>query len=288
LMPMKSGEVLPKLRMTVRRAYLEALPNDKKPYVRGRFDEDSKGRVWFEEDPEGVWLIAVHPYFSSEKNIDTRNRFKFKNNLYFPPKNPEFVAGYDPTRYKTKNTTSDNLSDSACIWRKKFDYFDSGIKNEFAALMLYRPDDPKEAHREVAKSCKYFGGPVNAERQVESTEEVFIDAGMEAFLLKGKDKIWGTWTGPKVIENGFQRLKTLFSAPKTPEDDDEVEKYPFEDGLRDMEVADPNNTQNSHTTMAHIMLEIGSDQLVQTNQTDDSVRRMLQAQQEVFATAKIN
>lgn len=288
LTPSKSSEVLPKLRMTVRRAYLESLPDHKKPYVRGSLEEDSKGKVWFEEDGEGVWLIAVHPHFSSEKNIDTRNRWRFRNGVYLPPTNPEFVAGYDPTRYKTKNTTSDSLSDSACIWRKKFDYFDSGVSNEFAALMLYRPDDPKDAHREVLKSCKYFGGPVMAERQVESTEDVFIDAGMEPFLLKGKDKIWGTWTTTKVVENGFQRLKTLFSVPKEEGDVDEVERYPFEEGLRDMESADPNNTQNFHATMAHIMCDIGSDHLVQTNQSDDSVRRMLKASQQVFSSPKIS
>jgi hypothetical protein len=280
--PAHSKQILPKLRMTTRRNYLEALPTNQKPYVRGRFEEDSQGRVWFEEDEEGVWLISVHPYFSSEKDIDTRNRFRNRNGFFLPPVNPEFVAGYDQTRYKTKNTTSDNLSEACCIWWKKFDYFNSGVKNEYAALMLYRPDDPKEAHRQVALSCRYFAGPVMAERQVETTEDVFIDMNMEAFLLKGKDKIWGIYTSAKTIENGFQKLAAKFALPKTEEDEDQVEKYPFEDGLRDLESADPNNMQNYHVTSASILCEAGAEQLVQTNTTDDSVRRMLKAAQSVF------
>lgn len=280
--PSHSKQILPKLRMTTRRNYLETLPMDRKPYTRGRFDEDSKGRVWFEKDEEGVWLIATHPYFSSEKDIDTRNRWRSSNGFFLPPVNPEFVAGYDQTRYKTKNTTSDNLSEACCIWLKKFDYFNSGISNEYAAMMLYRPEDPKEAHRQVALSCRYFGGPVMAERQVETTEDVFIDMKMESFLLKGKDKIWGVYTSAKTIENGFHKLASRFSFPKTEEDEDQVEKYPFEDGLRDLESADPNNMQNFHVTSASILCEAGAEQLIQTNTTDDSVRRMLKAAQAVF------
>lgn len=275
-------QIFPYLRMSSRLSELESKTIDQKPYVRGRLDEDSKGKVWFEADPYGVWLISLHPYFSAERNIDTRNRWRFKNGVYFPPVNPEFVGGYDPNRYKTKNTTSTSLSESCGKFWKKFDYFNSGESNQYAALMLYRPEDPKEAHTEMTKACKYFGAPLMAERQVESTEEVFIERGMDNFLMKGKDKIWGTWTTPKVIENGVQKLATKFSSPKTEEDVDQVEIYPFEDGLRDFRNFNINNTLESHVTMASIMLELGADQLVETNTTDDSVRRMLKAAQSVF------
>jgi len=284
----QSKQGLHKLRMAVRLAALEALPYDKKPYVRGKLTEDSKGKVWFEEDGEGVWLIAVHPYFSVEKDIDTRNRFRYKEPFFKKPKNPEYVVGYDPTRYKTKNTTSGNLSDACGIVWKKFDYFGSGIVNEYCAFMLYRPEDPLDAHKEIVKVCKYYGAPVMAERQVETTETVFIDAGMEDFLLKGKDKIWGIWTTTTTHENGFQKLVTKFSSPKEEGDVDQIEIYPFEDGIRDYQNADPAKMLDFHCTMATIMCELGADQIIQTNITDDSVRRMLEASKTVFATSKIN
>ena len=122
-----------------------------------------------------------------------------------------------------------------------------------------------------------------AERQVESTEVHFIEKGMIPFLLKGSDGIWGIWTTPKVIENGVQKLVTKFSPPKTEMDKDQVEIYPFEDGLRDFINFDINNTLSSHATMASIMCEYGAEQLVQTNISDDSVRRMVKASQEIFA-----
>jgi hypothetical protein len=278
----KAKQIFPYLRITNRLSYLESVPVDKKPYVRGDLIEDAKGKVWFEENPYGVWLIATHPHFSAEDNIDTRNRWRFRNGIYFPPTNPEYVGGYDPTRYKTKNTTSNNLSESCGVFWKKFDYFGSGVYNEYCALMLYRPEDPNDAHVEMVKGCKYFGAPLMAERQVESTEYVFIERGMDNFLMKGKDKIWGTWTTPKIIENGVQKLATKFSTPKSEMDVDQIDIYPFEAGLRDFKSFDINNTLSSHVTMASIMCELGADQLLQTNTTDNSVQRMLKAAQSVF------
>lgn len=281
-----SKNTFPRLRFSSRLSELEAMPVGKKPYVIGRLDEDATGRVWFHEDPFGVWKISLHPYFSSEKNIDTRNRFRrMANGLFFPPTNPEFVGGYDPTRYKTKNTKSTNLSKACGVFWKKFDYYNSGEINKYAAMMLDRPEDPMDAHYEMVKACRYFGAPLNAERQVESTEVVFIDKGMEPFLMKekaGGKEIWGTWTTPKIIENGVQKLVTKFSPPKTELDTDHVAEYPFEDGARDFIDFDINNTLESHVTMATIMCEIGAEKLIQTNLTDNSLSRMVKAANQIF------
>ena len=277
----------PIIRMEDRLDVLNALPRDQKPYVRGFLTEGPNGRIYFEPNEEGIWLVSVHPYFSTEKNIDTRNRFRRGDNgLFFPPTNPEFVIGYDPIRYKTKNTTSKNLS-LAClkVW-KKFDYYNSGVVNEYAGLMLHRPDDPDDAHYEGVKACRYWGAPINAERQVESTENVFINNGMESFLMKDKRGIWGVMTNPKIIENGVQKLVTKFAPPKTELDTDQIAIYPFEDGLIDFKNFDASNTLESHVTMATIMCEMGSEQLVQTNLTDNSVSRMVRASMEIFAPYK--
>lgn len=289
LMAATDKTYFPVLRMQDRLDYLNGLPADKKPYTRGNLaSPDSKGRVYFELSETGIWLISAHPYFSAERNIDTRNRFRIIGKQYHPPVNPEGCIGYDTIKFKTKNTTSTNLSQACLVVKKKFDYFGSGIFNEYCAIMLDRPEDPKEAHFEGVKACLYWGYPINIERNAGDADDVFIDNNAEAFLLKDKNGIYGVYTNQKTTENGVQRLATEFSAPKTEEDKDQVDCYPFEVGLIDFMNFDMGDTEASHVTMATITCNSGCDQIVETNKTDNSTRRMLQAQQEVFATAKIN
>lgn len=289
LMAATDKTYFPVLRMQDRLDYLNSLPADKKPYTRGNLTApDSKGRVYFELSETGIWLISAHPYFSAERNIDTRNRFRIIGKQYHPPVNPEGCIGYDTIKFKTKNTTSTNLSQACLVVKKKFDYFGSGIFNEYCAIMLDRPENPKEAHFEGVKACLYWGYPINIERNAGDADDVFIDNNAEAFLLKDKNGIYGVYTNQKTTENGVQRLATEFSAPKTEEDKDQVDCYPFEVGLIDFMNFDMGDTEASHVTMATITCNSGCDQIVETNKTDNSTRRMLQAQQEVFATAKIS
>lgn len=274
----------PIIRMEDRINELKAMPRDKKPYVRGNLEEDKRGNIYFVEDIEGVWLVAVHPYFSADKGIDTRNRYRFEGEVYFPAINPEGCIGYDPIRYKTDNTTSDSLSQACAIVYKKFDYFNSEVDNAYCAFMLYRPDNPRDAHREVIKACKYWGYPCMAERQVETTEEEFDSANMLPFLLKNpKDKKWGIWTDSqgKVVENGLQNLITHFAVPVNEGDKDMVANYPFEEGLIDYKNFDMQVTTKSHATMATIMLHEGLKQIVYTNATDTTLNNMIKKMMEL-------
>ena len=282
LMAATDKTYFPVLRFQDRLDQLKSLPPSKKPYIRGIITEDLKGKCWFEPNEEGIWLMAVQPYYSEEKGIDTRNRFRNVNGHYYPPMNPEYCIGYDTIKFKKKNTTSQNLSLAAIVVYKKFDYFGSGISNEFSALMLHRPEDPRDAHHECIKACRLFGAPAMIERNVGDADNSFVEANMESFMLKGKDGIWGMYTNAKTTENGVQRLAARFAAPKTPEDRDQVDIYPFEDGIIDFMNFDMNNTESSHATMAHIMCEYGADQLVETNQSESSVVDILRKAREVF------
>lgn len=289
LMAATDKTYFPIIRMQDRLDYLNSLAIHQKPYTRGNLTTpDSKGRVYFEPDETGIWLISVQPFFSSERNIDTRNRFRIIGTNFHPPVNPEYVIGYDTIKFKTKNTTSNNLSQACLIVYKKFNYFNAvdelgrPIVNEYCGLMLDRPENPKDAHFEGVKACLFWGAPINIERNAGDADDVFIDNKAEEFMLKDKNGIYGMFTTPKVIENGVQRLATSFSAPKTEEDKDQIECYPFEIGLIDYMNFDMGDTLSSHVTMATIMCSYGADQLVQTNVTDNSVQRMLKAAQSVF------
>jgi hypothetical protein len=295
LMSAAGKAYFPELRMQDRLDQLNQFPRDRKPYVRGNLTTpDMKGRVFFEPSEYGIWLISVHPFVSSERNIDTRNRWRMSGTKFLKPKNPEYIIGYDPIKMKKKNTTSNHLSKACVVVWKKFNYFGAidelgnSIVNEYCALMLDRPEDPKDAHFEVVKACRYWGAPANVERNVADTDDVFIDNGMEDFLLKDSKGVYGMYTSDKTTSNGVLRLAAKFSPPKTEEDKDQVACYPFEEGLIDFINFDMADSEKSHVTMATIMCDYGADQLIQTNETDDSVRRMHQASQEVWATAKVN
>lgn len=283
LMAATDKTYFPIIRMQDRLDYLNSLPRHQKPYTIGNLSTpDSKGRVYFEPDESGIWLVSAHPYFSAEKNIDTRNRFRIIGTKFHPPVNPEGVIGYDTIKFKTKNTTSNNLSQACLLVYKKFDYFGSGIYDEYCGLMLHRPENPKDAHFEAVKASLYWGYPINIERNAGDADDVFEDNNAESFLLKDKNGIYGMFTTQKTVENGVQRLATKFSAPKTEEDKDQVACFPFEVGLIDFMNFDMGDTLSSHVTMAAIVCDNGADQIVQTNATDDSVRRMLKAAREIF------
>ena len=282
------------------------MPNHAKPYVRGIFEEDIHGKIYFKSDierqrqqdeenelkgtyytiKEGNWLIALHPYYSVEKDIDTRNRFNVRNGVYFPPINPEFCIGYDPIRYRKEDTSSNNLSEAAIVIYKKHDYFNSGYCNRYAALYLHRPDDPRDANKECIKAAKYFAAPVMHERVIESVKEDFIDANCLPFLMKNeKDGLYGMWidSGGKVVKNSLDMMVTRFSPPKTDDDIDQIAEMPFEDVLTDMDAFDMSNTTSYDTMMAMVELEQGLKQISYTNVTDNSNSLKFAIAKEIFA-----
>lgn len=291
----------PKIKLISRRKELESLPNDEKPYVRGILEETSSGKIYFKSDTErakeaaengkdieaGMWMIAVHPYFSAEQNIDTRNRYKkTKDGVFFPVINPEFVIGYDPIRYRKEDTKSQSLSRASIIVHKVYDYYKSGICDVKAALFLGRPNDPKDAHREAIKACKYFGAPCMHERNIESVKEVFEDGNMLPFLLKSeKDGLYGIYTDSsgKIVKNGIDMLVARYSTPKFEGETDQIAVYPFEDGLIDLENFDIANTNSFDVAMSEIMLEYGIKQTKFTNLQDYNTNNTMKFFNELIA-----
>lgn len=274
-----------KLRITHRLDELRLLPNYQKPYVRGRFEYDKQGKVYFEADDFGKWLVAVHPFFSIEKGIDARNRVRVINGVFFPPTNPEFAFGYDPIRYKKEDTSSNRLSEAAIIVAQKFDYFGSGNANRYAALYLHRPDDPNDATKECIKVAKYYGMSGMHERVIETVKTEFVDANCLPLLMKNpKDGLYGMWIDSqgKVVKNALDWMVTKFSNPKTEEDIDQIAEMPFEDCLTDMDMFDIGNTTKFDTFMAMVELEHALKELTFTNLTDNSDNNRLKAIHNIF------
>lgn len=293
-----------KLRITKRLEELRALPNDRKPYVWGSLEYDQRGRVYFESNAErwarcekegikyvgGFWKIALHPYFSVENNIDTRNRFRIIDGIKFPPINPEFEIGFDPIRYRKEDTTSTHLSDASIIIKKKHDYFGANDANRYAALWLHRPDDPRDANRESIKACLYFGAPMFFERVMDAVKEDFENANAVPFLRKSsKDDVIGMIIDSlgKTVKNALDWMVTEFGVPKTDEDIDQIGEQPFEEVLVDLDGIDIGNTTAFNVFMSMVELQYGLKQNMFTNLTDKSHRSLHQISQEIFSTAKI-
>lgn len=271
-----------KPRISARLTTLEGMMPDEKPYVRGIFDEDQSGKVWFTVNPSGYWLLAAHPYFSVERKVDTRNRFYLRNNVYFPAINPEGAIGYDPINYPKENMKNKPISQACIIVHKKFDYFHSGVQDEKMAMCLYRPDDPRMANKEAMKACKYFGYPMMHERSVAHVFEDFRDDNMLPFLLKGDDNLYGMPPNTKNTSNGIAMLQTRYAPPKTEEDKDHIAIHPFEDCLRSHDNFDPANTQQYDPTMTEIYLEHGLKKIEFTNQTDSSQNDVYSLMREIM------
>jgi hypothetical protein len=246
-------------------------------YVRGRLEEDGTGKVAFIPDDEGIWLWAVQPYFSIERGINARNRFKKVNGVFFPPVNQEGAIGYDPIDYPKNLTTSTHLSRAAAIIHKKFDYYNQEGSEFYTAdvkmaLMLWRPDDPHDANKEVMKAARYTGFPVMHERSVSHVYEDFEEANMLPFLLKDKAGVYGmSPSDMKAKKDGLSMLQARYALPKDPNDKDQLEEYPFEDGLIDLDNFDIGNTTPFDVAMSEIYCEHGLKQIEYTNATDTDV-----------------
>lgn len=289
-----------KIRIASRLEYLRALPNDKKPYIIGSLEYDKKGKVYFESNAErearckldgtpyvgGYWMLALHPFFSLERGIDTTNRYRrHSDGSFMPPINPEGCIGYDPIRYKKEDTASRNLSEAAIIVYKQWDYFQSGDSQEFCALYLHRPDDPRDATKECIKAAKYWGYPVMHERVIEHVKEDFIEEKMLSFLLKNpKDDLYGIWIDSqgKIVKNALDWMVTRFSPPKTDEDVDQLATMPFEPVLVDLDGFDIGNTTDFDTFMAMVELEHGLKQIPFTNRTDKTQKNLMGNIKEIF------
>lgn len=265
-----------KARISARLTELEAMLPEQKPYIRGRLEYDSAGKVYFEADPAGFWLWAIQPYISFEKGISAANRFRIVDGNYFPPVNPEGAIGYDPINYSKRNVTSSNYSQAAITVHKKFDYYNKPdseyyVADEKMAFCLYRPDDPHLANKELIKACKFTGFPCMHERLVGHVYDDFLEASMLPFLLKGEDGAYGIWTNPKKIADGVAMLQARYSVPQSPDQKDQLATHPFEDSLRSHDNFDTSNTTAFDPTMSEIMCEFGLKQVLFTNQNDNSV-----------------
>lgn len=259
-----------KIRISSRLTKLESLLPDQKPYIRGILTEpDQKGRVWFEPDSTGLWLWAVQPYYSVERNLDLRNRCRTINDVYFPPLKIEGVIGYDPVNTSKINLKSNNYSQACLFIRKKFDYYNTGVVDEVMAMYLGRPEDPRDVNKEAMKACKYTGFVCNHEKSVNHVYEDFRDNNMLPFLMMW-DGVYGMSPSRKTTKDGVSMLQTRYAPPKTSDDKDQIECYPFEDGLRSLDNFDESDTTPFDPTMAEIYTEHGLKTLVYSNVSDNS------------------
>lgn len=272
-----------RVALIARRKELEGMMESERPYVRGNLVEKADGvviKVYFEADPEGHWLVAIHPFKDSTRNIDASNRFRYtQDGVYFPPVNPEYLVGYDSIRYDRNVTSGGHLSRASIKVWKVWDYFNAPDSRHFiqeapAALYVHRPDTAEEGHKEFIKAMKYWAAIGSAERQVESMAKEVDKAGMTPFLTRDENGIPGIWTTTAVINDGVSSVVSRFAAPKEPGQKDQIATCPFIDELIDLENFDRASTTKYDIFMSDIFVERGLPHVPYTNQRELHTARM--------------
>jgi hypothetical protein len=261
-------------RLSSRVESIKRSPKGDKPYVRGNFIELNDGKVEFEPDNDGIWKITNLPKTDILNKLDYTNRYKKVGEKYFKPINPEWCGGYDPVNFADVDTTSGNKSRASIIFRQKFDYYGNGGQNRYSAILVYRPEEPDEAHYEAIKACRFFAAPLMIDRSgLTGIKKKFTEHGMVDFLLKNpKDGVIGMWADnqKRFVKEGVNKMVGYFKLPTNENELDYINEHPFEELLEDMIPFDPNKTTKSDVVMSNILLEYGAEQIKETNLTDSS------------------
>lgn len=261
-------------RFSKRIEVIKKMPEYDKPYVIGNLNELPDGRIEFEPDKYGVWKFTNFPRTDALNKLDYTNRYRKVGEKYFRPNNPEWGGGYDPVNFADVDTTSNNKSRAAGIFRQKFDYYKNGGQNRYSALMVYRPEEPDHAHYEIIKCCRFLAAPVMIDRSgLTGIKKKFAEHGMTDFLLKNpKDGVIGMWADnqKRLVKDGVNKMVSYFKKPDSEIDFDYVDEHPFEDLFEDMLPFDPNKTTKSDLVMANILMENGLEQIKETNLRDSN------------------
>jgi hypothetical protein len=280
------SNIFDKHRIDARLTILRKTPRDKLPFVEGIFEEENNGRVhWVPDSNGGPWKLAWKPLIN--KNIDTTNRwYRDYDNKLHPRKNIQYGCGYDPVRIAVSDAKSNNLSKASILIKQKFDYYGNGGANRFAALYLYRPEDPNEPTYQCYLACKYFGCRAMIERNVEKPREWFKGPTLNPIDIKwdkiyaadlmeiGDDGFYGTAIHGRTtaVKDGVDMIQTSIKKPKP--DTDEVDwlmEIPFIPLLTDMNEFDPKKTTLYDCMMANIQLEYSLKKIKFTNISDDTI-----------------
>lgn len=260
------------VRLSKRKTYLAGLPVNKKPYVVGFLDEiPGSDDIDFRPDPNGIWKIGVFPYKNAEQGIDTTNNFRKSGGKISPPRRQEFCFGYDPVRYADLTADKKSVSRMSILIRKVFDYYGGGKINKYAALCYIRPLSGHDGHKEAMKAAKFFGMSGMHERQVETVEEDFEEAGMSDMLMNNeKDGKKGIWTdnNRKTVKNGVDMITADMKVRA--DGSDPVDDMIFEEHIIDRMSFNPLKTTPNDITMSDIMLHHGMKQMKFTNQTESN------------------
>lgn len=159
---------------------------------------------------------------------------------------------------------------ASIIGFQKFDYYGNGGANKLACLYHQRPDDPEIAHYEAYKAMKFFGFPIAAERQVESTKRRFTELfALATLMISHYDKKLGFWTTIQSKKDGVDLLQAYWKQPVQPQDPDYLMLTPFLPVLNQAKEFTVQQSTKYDVIMSLILAFLGSLQLKETNLSDN-------------------
>jgi hypothetical protein len=237
-------------RISKRKIYVLNTPIENRGYIRGRFEEDMKGQVKFNTDPQysDWWKINL-------TNIKKPNNVRYFNGEWELPRNPEGVVGFDPV--KLEEVTSTHISKPSILIYKKFDHYSQcDIEDKLIGVFGNRLSDLDEIAEQAALAARYYGFWIAPEANV--GERFFKKNGYNKMVVNSPyDKRKGiyistTGKGKKPLTDGMALINDYIKPPKNETEKDHLSTIDFEEVLQELETFDADKLK-THDHIASLM-----------------------------------
>lgn len=151
---------------------------------RGWFNKGASGRVYFVDDPKGMWYVKrLLPESES-------NKFEIVDGYQTPTNEAFGAAGLDPI--DAGRTTVDAGSDGCMVIRSRYSSLDPDNTGIPVAMFLGRPENNNVFHNQIFNGLIYYGIKVLAETTPRNWLQFAQDNRLQKYLY-GTQKSNGEW-----------------------------------------------------------------------------------------------
>jgi len=193
----------------------------------------------------GRWCISRMPTPGGDGNTWIEKRVK-KDIVKMPTYLSEYVIGVDPYDFK-KVVDEERASEASAVIGKCFDFYNTGINDEFCGLYQFRPPDPEIFYMDMIKAAVFYNAWVNSESRNVKIFDSFENHGYYEYMLprdikKKNNELKGSATTANMIQEICTSIEGFTATC--------LGGVWHEDICQSWLAFDPGNTQRHHISMA--------------------------------------